>query len=99
MRPKTEKQAITRIFLWLFSGIISLDLFYEGKVEKGIGTLLLAILCLFLMAMSIVSFSSWNGMGAGIFFLIFGLLVLTVWTIQAIKRLFQYLRMFEKTED
>tara|TARA_Y100001968_G_scaffold306427_1_gene323256 strand:+ start:146 stop:442 length:297 start_codon:yes stop_codon:yes gene_type:complete len=98
MRPKTEKQAITRIFLWIFSGIICLDLFYEGKVEQGVANILVGIFSMALVLISFAFFSNYNP-GAGIFSLILGLLLFIALTIKAVKRLFQYLRMFEQTED
>tara|TARA_B100000214_G_scaffold293807_1_gene223524 strand:- start:229 stop:525 length:297 start_codon:yes stop_codon:yes gene_type:complete len=98
MRPKTEKQAITRIFLWIFSGIICLDLFYEGKVEQGVANILVGIFSMALVLISFAFFSDYNP-GAGIFSLILGLLLFIAFTIKAVKRLFQYLRMFEQTED
>ena len=61
-------------------GISGLDLFYEGEVDRGGFTLLLAILGLSLIGISAGFFSSYSP-GLGTFFLIFGLILLIVWTI------------------
>ena len=60
--------------------------------------ILVGIFSLFLMAISVGFFSDYNP-GAGIFSLILGLLLFIALTIKALKRLFQYLRMFEQTKD
>ena len=91
MLRKTEKKGITRIFLWIFGGTLSIDLFYSGEPVKGIFSLLSLIIGIFLILYGVEEYE----MG----YSIFGYLVLFLWFLFRIKKLFSYLRMFEKIED